>query len=245
MTGGRRQYKPTTERDNPGMNPQIQAYSRVLQTLDNAASAAGRPAPALLAVSKTQPADAVAGLADLGQRAFGENYVQEGIAKILALADPSLEWHLIGHLQSNKSREAAEHFDWVQTVDRAKLVDALDRHRPPERKRLNVLIQVNIDDEASKSGCAPEDILPLAERIAQAPRLRLRGLMSIGAPHPDFERRRQTFRRMRELFDGLRRHHPEADTLSMGMSEDFALAIEEGATMVRVGSALFGPRATR
>lgn len=245
MTGGRRQYKPPGVRDNPGMNPQSPAYSRVLQTLNNAALAAGRPVPALLAVSKTQPADAVAGLAALGQRAFGENYVQEGIGKILALSDPKLEWHLIGHLQSNKCREAAEYFDWVQTIDRPKLIEALDRHRPPARGPLDVLVQVNIDDEASKSGCAPADVLPLAERIALAPRLRLRGLMSIGAPHPDFERRRATFRRMRELFDGLRERFPQADTLSMGMSEDFALAIEEGATMVRVGSALFGPRPTR
>ncbi|MFT3805834.1 YggS family pyridoxal phosphate-dependent enzyme [Arenimonas sp.] len=227
------------------MNPPRQAYSRVLQTLNNAASDAGRPPPALLAVSKTQPPEAVAALARLGQRAFGENYVQEGVAKILSLADAGLEWHLIGHLQSNKAREAAEHFDWVQTVDRPKLVEALDRHRPPARGPLNVLLQVNIDDEASKSGCAAEDVPTLAELVAQAPRLRLRGLMSIGAPHPDFERRRATFRRMRELFDDLRQRHPEADTLSMGMSEDFALAIAEGATMVRVGSALFGPRTSR
>lgn len=245
MTGGRRQYKPTTEGDNPGMNPQEQALSRVLHSLDNAAAAAGRPSPALLAVSKTQPAEAVAGLAALGQRAFGENYVQEGIGKMLAVADPALEWHLIGHLQSNKCREAAEHFDWVQTVDRPKLVEALDRHRPPSRAPLNILVQVNIDDEASKSGCAPEQMLPLAEQVAAATRLRLRGLMSIGAPHPEIERRRATFRRMRELFDRLRERFPQADTLSMGMSEDFALAIEEGATMVRIGSALFGPRAPR
>lgn len=227
------------------MTSRSQAYSRVLQTLANAASAAGRPAPALLAVAKTQPAEAVAELAALGQRAFGENYVQEGVAKILALADPALEWHLIGHLQSNKSREAAEHFDWVQTVDRPKLVEALDRHRPAQRPPLNVLLQLNIDDEASKSGCAPEQMLPLAERVAAAPRLRLRGLMSIGAPHPDFERRRATFRRMRTLFGQLAERFPGVDTLSMGMSEDFALAFEEGATMVRVGSALFGPRAAR
>lgn len=246
MTGGRRQYRTYPIEDgNPGMTPQDQAYYRVLRTLENAASAAGRPVPALLAVSKTQSPEAVAALVALGQRAFGENYVQEAVGKILALADPALEWHLIGHLQSNKSREAAEHFDWVQTLDRPKLVETLDRHRPPTRAPLNVLLQVNIDDETSKSGCAPDDITMLAELVARAPRLRLRGLMSIGAPHPDFEQRRATFRRMRSLFDGLKERFADIDTLSMGMSEDYALAIEEGATMVRVGSALFGPRAAR
>lgn len=246
MTGGRRQYRTYPIEDGkPGMTPQDHAYSRVLRTMENAASASGRPRPTLLAVSKTQPPEAVAALAALGQRAFGENYVQEAVGKILALADPTLEWHLIGHLQSNKSREAAEHFDWVQTLDRPKLVEALDRQRPPARGPLNVLLQVNIDDETSKSGCAPDDIPRLAELVARASRLRLRGLMSIGAPHPDLELRRVTFRRMRALFDRLKQDVPAIDTLSMGMSEDYTLAIEEGATMVRVGSALFGPRATR
>ena len=226
------------------MNPQRQAYSDVLLTLHNAADRAGRPPARLLAVSKTQPAEAVAGLAALGQRAFGENYVQEGIAKARALAELGLEWHLIGHLQSNKCREAAEHFDWVQSLDRPKLVAALDRARPPQRGPLNVLVQVNVDDEDSKSGCRPEDMLALARSVAAAPNLRLRGLMIIGAPWPDFEQRRSAFRHMRELFEQLRQEFPDADTLSMGMSEDFALAAEEGATMVRIGSKLFGPRIT-
>lgn len=210
--------------------------------LENAAEAAGRPVPRLLAVSKTQDATAVAELAAAGQRAFGENYVQETAGKQPALAGLGLEWHLIGHLQSNKAREAAVLFDWVQTVDRAKLVAALAQHRASDRPPLNVLIQVNIDDEASKHGCQPEDVPALADAIAAQPRLRLRGLMVIPTPHPDPEQRRGAFRRTRALFEALRASHPGADTLSMGMSDDHAIAIAEGATMVRIGTALFGAR---
>ena len=224
------------------MNDPRQALRDVLQTLNNAPGATDRPPVRLLAVSKTKPAEAVATLAALGQRAFGENYVQEGMDKAKALAALGLEWHLIGHLQSNKCREAAETFDWIESLDRAKLVDLLSRGRPAGRPPLNVLIQVNVDGEASKSGCAPTDVLPLARLVAAAPGLRLRGLMSIGAPYPDFEQRRASFRRMRALFDAMRIEFPEVDTLSMGMSEDFALAAEEGATQVRVGSRLFGAR---
>ena len=228
------------------MNPYHRAFVDVLHTLDNAAHAASRPdAPRLLAVSKTRTAADVAALAELGQKAFGENYVQEAAGKIAALAGRGLEWHLIGHLQSNKAREAARDFDWVQTVDRPKLVTALARHRPDELPPLNALLQVNIDDEASKHGCSPDDIPALAEAVAAEPRLALRGLMAIPAPHADPERRRPAFRRMRELFDRLREVHPQADTLSMGMSDDFAIAIAEGATMVRIGSALFGPRTAK
>ena len=196
----------------------------------------------LLAVSKTRTAAEVRALATLHQSAFGENYVQEAVAKQRELADLDLEWHLIGHLQSNKARETAVTFGWVQTVDRAKLVDALARHRPASMPPLNVLIQVNIDDEASKSGCAPDAVDALADAILAQPRLALRGLMAIPAPDPNMLRRRDAFRRMRELFDALHARHPQVDTLSMGMSEDFELAIAEGATMVRVGTALFGPR---
>lgn len=179
-------------------------------------------------------------MSSAGQRAFGENYVQEALPKIAALQGLGLEWHLIGHLQSNKAEPVAQAFDWVQTVDRAKLVAALARHRPPQRPPLNVLIQVNIDDEASKSGCEPSAIAPLAAAIAAQPRLRLRGLMAIPAPDP--ERRRAAFRALAAQFSALQADHPVIDTLSMGMSEDFIEAIEEGATMVRIGSALFGPR---
>ena len=218
------------------------ALKDIALQLQNAAAAAGRPAPRLLAVSKTQDATAVAELADAGQLAFGENYVQEAASKQPALDGRGLEWHLIGHLQSNKAREAAALFDWVQTVDRAKLVPALARHRAPDRPPLNVLIQVNIDDEASKHGCQPEDVPALADAVAAEPRLKLRGLMVIPTPHPEPEQRRDAFRRTRQLFDALQADHPAVDTLSMGMSDDFAIAIAEGATMVRIGTALFGAR---
>jgi len=210
--------------------------------MDNAAGAAGRPAARLLAVSKTQPAEAVAALAAEGQLAFGENYVQEAAAKIARLQTAGLEWHLIGHLQSNKAEQAAQLFDWVQTVDRPKLVAALARHRPADRGPLNVLIQVNIDDEQSKHGCAPTEISGLAELIGAEPKLRLRGLMAIPAPFPEREQRQAAFARMRGLFDDLALRWPTVDTLSMGMSSDYADAIAAGATMVRIGTALFGAR---
>jgi PLP dependent protein len=227
------------------------ALHAVVQRLDNAARQAGRPCPRLLAVSKLQPAAAVAALAAAGQRAFGENYVQEAQAKQAALHQAGdsrvdgIEWHLIGHLQSNKAALAATLFDWVQTVDRAKLVPLLAAARHDARPSLNVLIQVNIDDETSKHGCRPEDAPALADAIGAQPRLALRGLMAIPAPLPDIDRRRDAFRRMKALFDGLAVRHPGMDTLSMGMSEDFELAIAEGATLVRVGTALFGARAPR
>jgi len=213
-----------------------------LTRLNNAATEAARPVPTLVAVSKFQPAQAVAALAEAGQRVFGENYVQEAQAKQAELNRPDLVWHLIGHLQSNKAALAAELFDWVQTVDRPKLVSALAQARQPERGPLNVLIQVNIDDEASKHGCAPQDIDALAAAITAQPALALRGLMAIPAPHEDPALRRAAFARMKQLFDSLAAQHSGVDTLSMGMSEDCALAVAEGATMVRVGTALFGPR---
>ena len=217
----------------------------LLDQLQTAAADAGRPPVRLLAVSKTQPAEAVAALAAQGQQAFGENYVQEAVAKITALAGLKLEWHLIGHLQSNKAEAAATHFDWVQSVDRPKLVDALAHHRPADRQPLNVLIQVNIDDEQSKHGCSPDQVLPLAAAIAAQPALRLRGLMAIPAPHPESALRQAAFARMAALMQTLQQTHPAADTLSMGMSGDYAQAIAHGATMVRIGTALFGSRPPR
>lgn len=214
----------------------------ILSNLHNAAAAAGRPDPALLAVSKTRPASAVAALAAAGQRAFGENYVQEAMAKIEQLQALGLQWHLIGHLQSNKAELAARHFQWVQSVDRTKLVQALARHRPADAPPLNVLIQVNIDDESSKHGCAPEAVAALANAIVAEPALCLRGLMAIPAPWPQAERRQQAFVRMRALFDALAAQYPQVDTLSMGMSADYREAIAEGATLVRIGTALFGAR---
>lgn len=226
-----------------------QTLHDLLQALEDAARPSGRPPPRLLAVSKLQPATAVAELAAALRReqpgtrpAFGENYVQEAAGKQDALPGEDIEWHLIGHLQSNKAALAAERFDWVQTVDRAKLVRPLAAARDPAALPLNVLLQVNIDDEAGKHGCAPGDLPALAELVAAEPRLALRGLMAIPKPWPDFERRREAFRRMRALFDALRDVHPQVDTLSMGMSADATEAVAEGATMVRIGSALFGER---
>ncbi|GHB99401.1 YggS family pyridoxal phosphate enzyme [Thermomonas carbonis] len=193
-------------------------------------------------MSKTRTSSEIAALAAAGQRAFGENYVQEALPKIDDLHGHGLEWHLIGHLQSNKADVAARAFDWVQSVDRIKLVAALARHRPSDLPPLNVLLQVNIDDETGKHGCDPQAIDALADAVSAESRLLLRGLMAIPAPFDDMARRRDAFRAMRRLFDALQSRHPGIDTLSMGMSEDFAPAIEEGATMVRIGSALFGPR---
>jgi pyridoxal phosphate enzyme (YggS family) len=207
-----------------------------------AATPPGAAPARLLAVSKTKPAAAIRALAVAGQRAFGENYVQEAIGKMPALADLSIAWHLIGPLQSNKARDVARHFDWIESVDRLKLVPLLAEARPADLAPLNVLVQVNIDDEASKAGAPPDAIDALADAIAASPRLRLRGLMAIPAPHADLALRRDAFRRMRALFDALRERHGDIDTLSMGMSDDFELAIAEGATQVRVGTLLFGAR---
>ena len=213
--------------------------SRVRTELDQVAR--GRRVR-LLAVSKQQPVAAIRTAAQAGMLAFGENYVQEARAKQHELADLELQWHLIGPLQSNKCRDAAQHFDWVQSVDRDKLVPLLARQRPAQSPPLNLLIQVNIDDEASKSGCSPDAVAAIALAISLEPRLRLRGLMAIPAPTPVPEDRRGAFRRMRTLFETLQREHHQVDTLSMGMSDDYAIAVAEGANLVRIGSALFGPR---
>ena len=202
----------------------------------------GDPADHLLAVSKTQPPEAVRALHAAGQRRFGENYVQEAVAKQDALAGLGIEWHLIGPLQSNKAALAARRFDWVHSVDRPKLVTMLAESRPAGSGPLNVLLQVNIDDEASKSGCAPDGIAALAAAVAARPTLALRGLMAIPAPWPERDKRVAAFERMRDLFLQLRADFPGVDTLSMGMSDDFELALAHGATLVRVGTALFGPR---
>ncbi|MGD9584613.1 MAG: YggS family pyridoxal phosphate-dependent enzyme [Lysobacterales bacterium] len=221
----------------------MNAIGNHLAAIRSAIASAGPDRPVqLLAVSKTQPATAVRALAAQGQRDFGENYVQEAIAKQSELTDPDLCWHLIGPLQSNKCSDAARHFDWIETVDRVKLIPLLARARPAAAAPLNVLIQVKLSAERSKSGCAPEQIDALAEAIVAEPRLRLRGLMTIGTPWPEPERRRDEFARLRRCFCALQARYREIDTLSMGMSDDFALAIAEGATQVRIGSALFGPR---
>jgi PLP dependent protein len=189
----------------------------------------------LLAVSKGHGAERIRQAAAAGQKAFGENYVQEALEKMKVL--PALEWHLIGPLQSNKTRFAAEHFDWVQTVAAEKIARRLSDQRPAARAPLNVLIQVNVSGEATKSGVQPREVEPLARAIAAMPRLRLRGLMAIPEPGAD----RSRYRSVKDLFDRLKGEFA-LDTLSMGMSDDLDIALAEGSTMVRVGTAIFGER---
>jgi hypothetical protein len=228
------------------------ALQTTRQRIDEATAAAGRErgSAMLLAVSKTQAAAAVRAAFAAGQRAFGENYVQEALAKIEALADirPQLEWHLIGPLQSNKTRPVAEAFDWVHSVDRLKIAERLAEQRPAWLPPLNLCLQVNVDGEASKSGVAPAELPALAEAVARLPaaRVRLRGLMSIPAPLPTqagAPARQAPHRALRELFGALRARGLALDTLSMGMSADLEAAIAEGSTLVRVGTAIFGARA--
>lgn len=225
-------------------NPSVpeQRLRALKARIEAACRAAGRSPESvrLLAVGKAKPARAIRELAGLGQRAFGENYVQEALAKQRELADLALEWHLIGPLQSNKARLAASCFAWLHSLDRTKLVPLLAAGRQG-LPALEVLIQVKIDDEPGKHGVAPAGLAALAEAVARHPELRLRGLMTIPAPL-DLDHRRRAFARLRELFERLKRDHPEIDTLSMGMSEDLEVAIAEGATLIRIGSALFGPR---
>ncbi|HPU12134.1 MAG TPA: YggS family pyridoxal phosphate-dependent enzyme [Ottowia sp.] len=199
----------------------------------------------LLAVSKTFGADAVRAAAAAGQRAFGENYIQEGVEKIAALRDLGLTWHCIGTIQSNKTRLVAEHFDWVHTVDRLKIAERLSAQRPADRPPLNVCIQVNIDGGANKSGVAPGEALALARAVAALPQLKLRGLMSIPEIAPDFEAARAVHAGARALFDQLNADGLGLDTLSMGMSDDLEAAIAAGSTMVRIGTAIFGSRAPK
>jgi pyridoxal phosphate enzyme (YggS family) len=200
----------------------------------------------LLAVSKTFGADAVRAAAAAGQRAFGENYVAEALPKMEALADlrGRLEWHLIGPLQSNKTRPAAAAFDWVQSVDRLKIAERLADQRPAGLAPLQLCLQVNVSGEASKSGVAPGDAAALAHAVARLPagKVRLRGLMAIPEPAPTFEAQRTSHRALRALFDALNADGLALDTLSIGMSADLEAAVVEGATMVRVGSAIFGAR---
>jgi pyridoxal phosphate enzyme (YggS family) len=217
-------------------------------TIQAACEAASRPRSTvqLLAVSKTFPAEAVLEAAACGQRAFGENYLQEGVDKIAAVAkalpDTRLEWHFIGPIQSNKTRPIAVHFDWVHTVERLKIAQRLSEQRPPELGPLNICLQVNISGEASKSGIRPEELPALAQAVAALPNLRLRGLMAIPEPQDDPELQRVPFARLRELAQAIVKSGIHLDTLSMGMSGDMRSAVLEGATIVRVGSAIFGAR---
>ncbi len=199
----------------------------------------------LLAVSKTFGADAVAEALAAGQQAFGENYVQEGVDKIVRLREEGqtgLEWHCIGPLQSNKTRPVAEHFDWVQSVDRLKIAQRLSEQRPAGLPPLQVCVQVNVDGGPTKAGVTPEDALALARAVAALPRLKLRGLMCIPEPATDFASACAVFARARAVFDALNAEGLGLDTLSMGMSDDLEAAVASGSTMVRVGSAIFGRR---
>ncbi|MDP2879999.1 MAG: YggS family pyridoxal phosphate-dependent enzyme [Azonexus sp.] len=209
-----------------------------------AAAAAGRSPESvrLLAVSKTWPLASVIEAADAGQRAFGENYVQEGIDKIAAISGRNLEWHFIGPLQSNKSRPVAERFDWVHSIDRLKIAERLSAQRPAYLPPLQVCVQVNVSGEASKSGCAPDDTLALCRAVAALPGLQLRGLMAIPELSDDPAAQRAPFRQVREIFDHIRAAGLPLDTLSMGMSHDLEAAVAEGATIVRIGTAIFGER---
>ena len=197
----------------------------------------------LLAVSKIQPTAAIIALAAAGQSCFGENYVQEALDKIAELAALRLEWHLIGPLQANKTRTVAENFAWVHSVDRLKIAERLSAQRPADLPPLNVCLQVNIDREPAKHGLDPGEVATVAQAVAGLPRLRLRGLMAIPAPAADFAAQRRPLARLRELQESLNAAGLALDTLSMGMSDDLEAAIAEGATLVRIGTALFGPRA--
>jgi hypothetical protein len=244
-----------------GESALLARHEAVLARIGAAAAACGRRPEgiALLAVSKTFGPQAVRALAAAGQRAFGENYLQEALAKIAACeaaevaaapersADGAgrprpLEWHFIGPIQSNKTRPIAERFDWVHTLDRDKVARRLSEQRPVGRAPLNVCIQVDLGDEATKSGCPPGEVPALARLVAQLPGLRLRGVMSIPAPTDEIARQRAQFARVRAVLDRMRDDGLDVDTLSMGMSGDLEAAIAEGATIVRVGTALFGER---
>jgi pyridoxal phosphate enzyme (YggS family) len=225
-----------------------QNLQAVRQRITDAANSAQRDVHGveLLAVSKTFGADAVIAAAEAGQGAFGENYLQEALEKIAVVKatrpDLQLEWHFIGPIQSNKTRPIAEHFDWVHSVDRLKIAQRLSEQRPDGLPPLNVCLQVNISGEASKSGVLPAETLAVAQAIAALPRLQLRGLMAIPEATGDAEQQRAPFRQMHALLDQLREQGLKLDTLSMGMSGDMAAAIAEGATIVRIGSAIFGTR---
>ncbi|MEB0950493.1 YggS family pyridoxal phosphate-dependent enzyme [Citrobacter sedlakii] len=229
------------------MNDIAHNLAQVRDKISAAASRCGRASEevTLLAVSKTKPASAIEEAIAAGQREFGENYVQEGVEKIRhfqAQGVEGLQWHFIGPLQSNKSRLVAEHFDWCHTIDRLRIAARLSEQRPAELPPLNVLIQINISDENSKSGISLEALDALAAEVAELPHLRLRGLMAIPAPESDYVRQFEVARQMAVAFAGLQARYPDVDTLSLGMSDDMDAAIAAGSTMVRIGTAIFGAR---
>lgn len=214
------------------------------QTIKQSAADAHRPPNSvkLLAVSKTKPVSDIVQAYEAGQRLFGENYVQEGVGKIQTLKDyRDIEWHFIGPLQSNKTKLVAENFNWVHSIDRLKIVQRLNDQRSAH-KALNVCIQVNVDDDPNKAGLAVNVVLDFAKQMTELRNINLRGLMSIPKAHTSVEEQSQSFATMATLFTQLARLYPQVDTLSMGMSDDMALAIEHGSTMVRIGTAIFGSR---
>jgi pyridoxal phosphate enzyme (YggS family) len=214
-----------------------QLQSRISEALQG-----DRRAVTLVAVSKTHGPERVREAYAAGQRDFGENYVQEAIAKIAALADLAAVWHFIGGLQSNKARDVAGNFDWVHGVDRAKIATLLSRHRPAGRAPLQVCVQVNISEEATKGGVKPGEALALARHVAALPGLRFRGLMGMASPSGDEAKLRAEFALLRRELEAIRASGLAGDTLSMGMSHDYAAALAEGATMLRIGTAIFGGR---
>ncbi|MDY1037394.1 YggS family pyridoxal phosphate-dependent enzyme [Enterobacteriaceae bacterium RIT714] len=229
------------------MNDIAHNLAQVRDKISAAATRCGRASEevSLLAVSKTKPASAIAEAIEAGQRAFGENYVQEGVDKIRYFQQTektNLQWHFIGPLQSNKSRLVAEHFDWCHTVDRLRIATRLSEQRPADKDPLNVLIQINISDENSKSGIALADLDALAEQVAELPGLTLRGLMAIPAPEPNYDRQFAVAQQMAVAFEALKARYKTVDTLSLGMSDDMEAAIAAGSTMVRIGTAIFGAR---
>lgn len=226
------------------MKSLAESFKIVRQQITEACNRANRSADsvALLAVSKTRSVDEIRAAAATGQVAFGENYLQESVEKIEELSELNLEWHFIGPIQSNKTRPIAEHFDWVHSVDRLKIAQRLSDQRPETASDLNICIQLNISAEDQKAGCSVAEFPALARQIAALPKLCLRGIMVIPEATDDEELLRQRFRHTAELLDQLKADIPTLDTLSMGMSGDIDAAISEGSTMVRVGTALFGPR---
>ena len=219
-------------------------FRKIQDLLANAANEAGRATDSvrLLAASKTQTPETVLEAISCGQRDFGENFAQEGFDKMKAIGREDLIWHFIGHLQSNKTRAVAENFSWVHTVDRLKIAERLSKQRPHYAPDLNICIQIDIDNEDSKYGVSAEQALELARAVNELPKLRLRGLMCIPMTRAGFDEQREPFARMRQLSEELSLAGIDNDTLSMGMTGDFAAAIAEGATIVRIGTALFGPR---
>ncbi len=198
----------------------------------------------LLAVSKTKPADEIRSAFNAGQLRFGENYLQEALEKIQSLSDLNIEWHFIGAIQSNKTRDLAQNFNWVHSVDRLKIARRLSQQRDTSLAPLNICLQVNISNESSKSGFSPDEVSPAADEIASLPNIQLRGLMAIPAKASTFDDQRATFAQMKTLFESLQKTHKNFDTLSMGMSNDMEAAIAEGSTMLRIGTAIFGARNT-